>query len=220
MLRRLGHVVTEACDGTEGLARACEGRFDLILMDISMPRLDGVETTRRIRAGGGPNAETPIVALTAHALPGDLARFEAAGMTQALTKPVSRAAMAALFEQDPPAATPAQAPVDEVLDRATLEAAAATLGHETFEAIRAQFIEETEAALDRLHEGLAAGLAPEDYAAEIHKLAGSAAVFGAAGLHAALRAQETRAQDGAELRAAHEGLFPVWQSTRAALAAR
>ena len=69
MLTDLGAKVAEATDGSAGVEAAGRDAFDLILMDISMPRLDGVEATRRIREGTGPNRVTPIVALTAHVLP-------------------------------------------------------------------------------------------------------------------------------------------------------
>ncbi len=105
MLESLNCQVTEARDGTDGLAIAASFRFDVILMDISMPRLDGVEAARRIRQGNGPNAATPIIALTAHALAEDLDRFRAAGMTDALVKPVARAdleaALSALARPSP-----------------------------------------------------------------------------------------------------------------------
>ncbi|WP_405406091.1 ATP-binding protein [Paracoccus sp. Ld10] len=97
MLRRQGCEVTEAEDGLVGVTLAGTRRFDLILMDISMPRLHGVEAALRIRAGG-PNRDTSIVALTAHAMPEDLARFQAAGMDKTLVKPLSRAALGALLQ--------------------------------------------------------------------------------------------------------------------------
>lgn len=93
MLTQLGHRVTMAEDGKQGLDKANQRRFDVILMDISMPNMDGVTATRMIRAGG-PSAKSQIVALTAHSLPSDLERFRAAGMEACLTKPVSRADLA------------------------------------------------------------------------------------------------------------------------------
>ena len=75
MLERNGCVVTEAVDGQDGVRAAEADAFDLILMDISMPKLDGTAAARMVKSGHGPNAGTPIIALTAHALPADVARF-------------------------------------------------------------------------------------------------------------------------------------------------
>ena len=88
MLRGQGHIVTLAEDGKKGVEAAQAARYDLILMDISMPGMDGVAATRAIRARGGPCAAAPIFGLTAHALPEEQARFRAAGMDGCLTKPL------------------------------------------------------------------------------------------------------------------------------------
>jgi CheY-like chemotaxis protein len=88
MLERLGCVVELAEDGLVGVERVCS-RPSLVLMDCSMPRCDGYEATRRIRALPGEVASTPIVALTAHATPADRDRCLASGMDDWLAKPVS-----------------------------------------------------------------------------------------------------------------------------------
>jgi PAS domain S-box-containing protein len=80
--------VIEAEDGEHGLERARRDSPDLILMDLSLPRLDGWEATRRLKAG--PQASIPVVALTAHASREDQARARAAGCDGYLTKPVDR----------------------------------------------------------------------------------------------------------------------------------
>jgi CheY-like chemotaxis protein len=80
--------VLEAFDGEHGLDRAQRETPDLILMDLSLPRLDGWEATRRLKAG--PLAAIPVVALTAHASREDQARARAAGCDGYLTKPVER----------------------------------------------------------------------------------------------------------------------------------
>ncbi len=80
--------VIEAEDGEHGLDRAQRDLPDLILMDLSLPRLDGWEATRRLKAG--PLAHLPVVALTAHASRDDQARAKAAGCDGYLTKPVDR----------------------------------------------------------------------------------------------------------------------------------
>lgn len=64
LLESLGAAVATAEDGEQGVETALRGAFDLILMDIQMPRLDGVEATRRIRASASPAASTPILGLT------------------------------------------------------------------------------------------------------------------------------------------------------------
>jgi CheY-like chemotaxis protein len=78
-----------ARDGAEAVAAARENRPDLILMDVQMPVLDGLEATRLIRQAGGDVARIPIVALTALAMLGDKDRCLAAGADDYLTKPVS-----------------------------------------------------------------------------------------------------------------------------------
>lgn len=77
-----------AVDGVEAVELAMSGRFDLILMDIKMPRMDGVAATRAIRALPGPAAQTPIIALTANADPEDAAGYLAAGMISVVEKPM------------------------------------------------------------------------------------------------------------------------------------
>lgn len=89
MLVASGHVVSEAVDGLEGVAKANDSAFDVILMDISMPRLDGKAAARMIKEGTGLSSNAPIVALTAHASPEDQASFKDAGIFATLTKPLS-----------------------------------------------------------------------------------------------------------------------------------
>jgi two-component system sensor histidine kinase/response regulator len=88
MLQRGGHSVAVAETGKEAVMLAAERNFDLVLMDIQMPEMDGLEATRLIRqretAHGG---HVPIIAMTAHALKGDSDRFLAAGMDGYIAKP-------------------------------------------------------------------------------------------------------------------------------------
>lgn len=101
LLKRLGCVVTHAETGDRALAAASSEPFDLILMDVRMPGMDGMEVTRRLRAQG---LTVPIIAATANAFADDRAACLAVGMDEFLTKPIQPVALNALiakFAQDP-----------------------------------------------------------------------------------------------------------------------
>lgn len=88
MLRKLGHQVDIIDDGRKAINAANSQRYDIIFMDVQLPEIDGYAATTAIRASGGPNASTPIVALTANAMAGDDKLCLAAGMDGYLSKPV------------------------------------------------------------------------------------------------------------------------------------
>jgi PAS domain S-box-containing protein len=95
LLAKLGHTVTGANDGAMAAQLAAEARFDAILMDVQMPGMDGLEATRRIRAGEAAQgqARTPIVAMTASVLERDRKAAREAGMDGFTSKPVDVAAL-------------------------------------------------------------------------------------------------------------------------------
>jgi hypothetical protein len=97
LLQRLGHQVDEAVDGEQALETLAANRYDLVFMDLLMPRLGGVEASRALRASNGPNQQTPVVALTASVLPQELALCNAAGMNDTLAKPLSLGALRGLL---------------------------------------------------------------------------------------------------------------------------
>jgi PAS domain S-box-containing protein len=115
MLARLGATVDEAEDGLAGLEAARLGGHDLILMDVQMPHMDGIQATRAIRGLADAVARVPIIGLTANVMVHQLAEYLAAGMDGVVAKPISPAALmteiarvlAALDEAQPMAAADA-----------------------------------------------------------------------------------------------------------------
>ncbi|HYH37192.1 MAG TPA: ATP-binding protein [Azospirillum sp.] len=109
-----GHRIRCAVSGEEALAAVAEQAFDLILMDIRLTGMDGIEATRRIRAL--PDAEramTPILALTANASPEDQQAYVAAGIDEVLTKPLSPDALLDALARNAPACIDAPPPMAE-----------------------------------------------------------------------------------------------------------
>ena len=96
-LERRGFQVEIAVDGEEGLAKASSVRPELILMDMSLPKMDGWEATRRIKASED-GRRIPVIALTAHAMAGDREQALAAGADDYDTKPVDLARLLAKIE--------------------------------------------------------------------------------------------------------------------------
>jgi two-component system sensor histidine kinase/response regulator len=88
MLEKAGHRVTVAVNGLEALAAVRNEPFDVVLMDVQMPELDGLQATSRIRAGEREGEHLPIIAMTAHAMSGDRERCLQAGMDDYISKPV------------------------------------------------------------------------------------------------------------------------------------
>ena len=88
MLQKAGCVVLAVDDGNQAVEAVQTGQFDLVLMDLHMPQLDGLEATRQIRALESKVREVPIIALTASAFTDDRDRCLSAGMNDFITKPI------------------------------------------------------------------------------------------------------------------------------------
>lgn len=100
LLSQKGHQVEVVSNGEEALAILAKKEFDLVLMDVQMPEMDGIEATRRIREKEkSTNRHLPIIALTAYALQGDREKFLAVGMDGYLAKPVDSEDLFATIEQ-------------------------------------------------------------------------------------------------------------------------
>jgi PAS domain S-box-containing protein len=100
MLKSLGHLVTIVDDGRAAVTVATSSAFDIVLMDIQMPELDGVSATRAIRTALVDTSCPPIVAMTAHALAGDREHYLAEGMDDYLSKPIRMSEISAMLERN------------------------------------------------------------------------------------------------------------------------
>ena len=227
MLEADGHTVAEAIDGHDGVNKASEKAYDIILMDVSMPRLDGRGATLAIRNGDGPSKSTSIIAVTAHALPQEIEDFRKHGMDDCISKPIMRGELrhvmmtAGRTEPEPgqnqsaevtlaapvssetvTAAVPApqQAsnlpkkhrkaptmPDVPLIDVAQIKQLVEEIGPEAMEQFLNRFITEGESIISQSE----VYIDPETYVASLHRLAGSAAVFGAVRLRATLNEAES-----------------------------
>ncbi len=98
--------VQEASDGLQALVRLGNESFDLVLMDINMPELDGQRALDRLRAGDGPNASVPVIALTADSMRGDREKYIARGFNGYVSKPIDQRSILSVIESCLAAAEP------------------------------------------------------------------------------------------------------------------
>jgi len=217
MLEKAGHRVVEAKDGREGIKAAANEPFDVVMMDISMPVIDGVTATQTIRDTEGPNRKTPIIALTAHALDEDIARFWAAGMTDVIVKPLTRNALFRAMEE-----------IGHFTGTGT--DAIATAG-DVFSVLRDQvgradalgliddFIAETDGLVARCPDVITSPEQAHELAEHVHNAAGSAAVFKLEALGLSLTTLETelRRDVRPNLAVAVASFAKNWSQVRAGL---
>jgi PAS domain S-box-containing protein len=202
VLRAAGHVVDAAVDGEEAIEKVASEEYDLVLMDIQMPGMDGIAATRGIRALGGSRSRLPIVAMTANVLPEQIAAIRAAGMNDHVGKPfepqdldrvIARWACGdaqALEVSAPSAAAAAAGTPASVFDRLV-----SAIGRETCMELLDSFERD-------LRERLA-GERPdrEELARDAHALKGEAGQLGFDELAAACRDLEEACLDGREVAA-------------------
>ncbi|QXM23791.1 response regulator [Elioraea tepida] len=200
VLRRAGYAVEIVEDGEAAVARAASGGFDLVLMDVQMPKRTGLEATAAIRSLGGEAGRVPIVAMTAAARPEDREACLAAGMDGYVAKPVDPKtlleAVARALAGRATAPRPPSGPRPAV-DPSVLAEMAEAVGPGRMAHLLSVFSEETEARLAQLERAVADGdLSAVAHLA--HGLRSAAGTFGATALAEAARALEQACGDGAE----------------------
>jgi hypothetical protein len=217
LLENLGHRVHFTANGEEALRAAREQRFDVVLMDLHMPLLDGVEATRAIRSLADPSLSTvPIVALTADAFAETRDRCLVAGMNDFLTKPVSpeklatclRRLFGSLPAEPPPAPSPALAGTPppgagagarDLLDEAAIALALQAMPASRLHAMIEDFLLQGPETVQRLRAAVR-GAQPLELRVHAHAAKGVALNLGLAGLAATAQAL----QEGAAHLPAHE----------------
>lgn len=200
MLGTGNYTVDSAASGLEALDALKDVHYDLVLMDVSMPNMDGFEATRAIRAMDGPMSRVPIVAMTAHAMVGDRERCLASGMDDYLPKPVSRADLLAKVEHfvsngRNPGSVAGGPEADRVIDERTLEALTADTNPDTLRGLVETMLPEMNKRLDAIE----AGCANRDVTAVAHgahSLKSMAATFGARAVERLAQAIEDLARSG------------------------
>jgi signal transduction histidine kinase/ActR/RegA family two-component response regulator len=198
MLRRRGHMVDIAANGTAAIQAAARAPYDLILMDIFMPGINGIEATRNIRAISAVAATVPILALTANTGSGERADCLAAGMNDMLSKPVELPALIEALARYAWVGWPSRdlwheaprAPRQEIvpaLSEERLEDLRANLNPQQLSALIEQCLEELNARMPELRRALDEGRNDEIEAAA-HAMAGMAGGYALGALEVQLRA--------------------------------
>ncbi len=99
VLEKASHVVDVVSDGADAIAAVQSTRYDIVLMDVQMPGMDGITATQRIRALAHPAKSVPIIAMTANVLPRQISQFRSAGMDDHVGKPFKREELHAAIER-------------------------------------------------------------------------------------------------------------------------
>ncbi len=189
LLTNEGAEVVAVEGAAAALEQVAERRFDIVLMDLEMPEVSGIEAAQQLRASLGSSDEVPIIALTAHAFPEKRQEVLVAGMNDLLAKPYKPEQLFATILKwcggaGAILATAEQSPAPTELQVYSREAALAAVGGDeaTAQLLLEKFIE----LLPQSEEAIRHALSEADYSAlydAVHKLAGSASIVGAVVLH-------------------------------------
>jgi CheY-like chemotaxis protein/HPt (histidine-containing phosphotransfer) domain-containing protein len=200
LLVKAGHAVEIAENGEAAVAAVTAGNYDVVLMDIQMPILDGIEATRHIRALPPPKNAVPIIAVTAHAMTGAREEYLASGMDGYLSKPLDPNTLLrtldAYAEAAPsPAAPPAT--LDAVFDTGTIASLEKYLPASSVRELLAMFVDQIDSQIEPIRQA-AAERDLEALGREAHSLAGSAGNIGAARLSQLARELDAACKTGDE----------------------
>ncbi|WP_158045845.1 response regulator [Skermanella pratensis] len=217
-LRKMGHAVDIANNGAEAVDAVRSKAYDIVLMDVQMPEMDGFEATAAIRALPGEKRRIPIIAMTANALPSDCERCLAAGMDDYIAKPVHQQILVDMIEKwgsigfatshpadrSAPGADSADAPPDlldaKLLDEEGIRELLAVIGLEEYRGLAGQFFSSHAATLKGLREAAESG-DHEAFDRHAHQLKGASSNLGLARLAAVasdLRQEAEGAGEGAD----------------------
>jgi CheY-like chemotaxis protein len=199
LLARLGYRADVVANGLEAVAAVQRQPYDVVLMDLQMPVMDGLEASRRLKQNPPGLAVPRIIALTADAMPGDREKCLAAGMDDYLTKPLDLEALKASLAQTRPLPDPAgmAPPAGPVIDLEQFQKFRAAMGADFIGEVLAAFTAEAPALLQQLRQALA-GNDPETFRRAAHTLKSNAAAFGAVTLAALARELEQIGQAGCQ----------------------
>jgi signal transduction histidine kinase/DNA-binding response OmpR family regulator len=197
-LAKVGIKPALACNGLEAIQAARSHQYDIVLMDIHMPELDGLEATRAIRAMKPPASTVPIVALTANAFQSDVQQCLDAGMNGHVGKPFQRDQLVVAIARaiDRKCVTkseekPLQSP-DTAFDLALLQGFRDDYGEEAFRLLVDTYLTDTKQKLERLRVLLSAGSGRQEAVRIAHSLKSASAMAGAPGIAHMARELELR----------------------------
>jgi signal transduction histidine kinase/CheY-like chemotaxis protein len=178
LLERMGHHVDAVADGTGAVRAVHSTPYELVLMDVMMPGMDGLTATRMIRSEPGRNGCTPIIGLTASAEPGNEVACRRAGMDGFVSKPVTTERLAAAIEavMMPGAAGKNRTPVSALLDGRVLDQLADDIGADGVADVARLFLSEAPRTIERLQQAI--NCRGHKLLREVHTLASTARSVG------------------------------------------
>jgi CheY-like chemotaxis protein len=210
ILSKLGYQAEAVGDGSQAVARVLAGNYDMVLMDMQMPGMDGLAATRAIRELPGPKAKTVIIAMTANAMAGDREICMQAGMDDYLSKPIHSRRLAAMLmqwssraarhtETDPVVPVDAKTPSTErvkkqqpLLDQEATAELRELLGEEAFRDILSRFVDTLPSHMEKIRTANNAA----ELSSEAHSLRGAAMNLGFIRLGGWLEQLQAKARSG------------------------